>query len=192
MCVLCVVKHGSPLPSRQDLLAMHRANPHGMGFVSKSLHYKGMNFEKFYNRLQFVPKDEAIIIHFRYATHGSVCAENCHPFRKGSMWFAHNGILDIKPRGNMTDSETAFQDILYPMAKEYGIFSDELAATVNEIIGYSKFAFMDKSGDIMMFGDFKKYHGYWCSNLNFVRYTDFMPRFSKSWYVNSYDIRDAV
>ena len=41
---------------------MHKANPHGMGFASKSLHYKGMNFETFYNRLQFVPKNENIII----------------------------------------------------------------------------------------------------------------------------------
>ena len=182
MCVLIIVKHGHPLPSRKELFAMHRANPHGMGFVSKSLHYKGMNFETFYNRLQFVPRDEGIIIHFRYATHGSICTENCHPFKKGGIWFAHNGILDITPRRDMTDSETAFQDILYPVAREYGIFSEELASTVDEIIGCSKFAFMDKSGDIMMFGNFQEYHGYYASNLNFTRYIDISTRFPMSWY----------
>lgn len=181
MCVLVVCKAGHDLPSREDLWAMHKANPHGMGFASKSLHYKGMNFERFYNRLQFVPKDENIIIHFRYATHGSICAKNCHPFRKGKMWFAHNGILDIRPEGDMTDSETAFRNILYPVAKEYGIESDELYATVDDVIGYSKFAFMDKSGDVVTFGDFKEYHNMLCSNLNWVRYIN-RPHFSRAWY----------
>ena len=96
MCVLCVVKAGHNLPSREVLMAMHRANPHGMGFASKSLHYKGMSFERFYNRLQFVPKNESIIIHFRFATHGSVGIKNCHPFYSRRIWFAHNGILDIR------------------------------------------------------------------------------------------------
>lgn len=182
MCVLVIVKAGHPLPSREDLWAMHRANPHGMGFASKSLHYKGMSFERFYNRLQFVPKDENIIIHFRYATHGSVCAKNCHPFKKGQIWFAHNGILDIEPENDMTDSETAFRNILYPVAKEYGIFSDELHYTVDEVIGYSKFALMDKTGDIVMFGNFQEYHGMLCSNLNFIRYVDCRPQFSRAWY----------
>lgn len=181
MCVLCIVKAGHNLPSRKDLWAMHQANPHGMGFASKSLSYKGMSFERFYNRLQFVPKDENIIIHFRYATHGSIGVKNCHPFKKGNIWFAHNGILDINPHGDMTDSETAFRDILYPVAREYGIFSDELYATVDEVIGYSKFAFMDKEGDIVTFGDFKEYHDMLCSNLNFIRYT-MQPVYSNAWY----------
>lgn len=183
MCVLVIVKAGHNLPSREDLMAMHRANPHGMGFASKSLHYKGMNFDTFYNRLQFVPKDEAIIIHFRFATHGSIGAKNCHPFHRGRVWFAHNGILDIIPRGDMTDSETAFQDILYPVVREYGVNSLELAYTANEIIGYSKFAFLDaESGEIRTFGRFEEYNGYLCSNLNFVRYTEPRVRFAGSWW----------
>lgn len=181
MCVLCVCKAGHGLPSRDDLWAMHRANPHGMGFASKSIHYKGMSFETFYNRLQFVPENENIIIHFRYATHGSVCAKNCHPFKRGSLWFAHNGILDISPKGDMTDSETAFNDILYPVAKEYGVRSDEMKYTVADIIGGSKFAFLDKkSGDVSLYGNFQEYHGMLCSNLNFLRYTYREP--FTAWY----------
>lgn len=180
MCVLTIVKAGHSLPSREMLWAMHKANPHGMGFASKSIHYKGMNFERFYNRLQFVPKDENIIIHFRYATHGSVCAKNCHPFKKGSIWFAHNGILDIKPEGDMTDSETAFRNILYPVAKEYGIYSQELYATVDDVIGCSKFAFLDSKGEVVMFGDFQDYNGLLCSNLHWMRYLN-RPHYYKPW-----------
>ena len=183
MCVLCVIKAGHNLPTREDLWAMHKANPHGMGFASKSVSYRGMNFETFYNRLQFVPKDENIIIHFRFATHGSIGVKNCHPFKKGQMWFAHNGILDVTPRGDMTDSETAFQDILYPIAREYGIGSEELHSTVDEIIGYSKFAFLDGEGNVVTFGNFEEYHDMLCSNLNWVHYIEtYRTRYSRAWY----------
>ena len=182
MCVICIVKGGQPLPSREIMRAMYRANPHGMGFVSPSVSYKGMDFSRFYNKLVTVPKGENIIIHFRYATHGSVCAKNCHPFKKGTLWFAHNGILDITPEGDMTDSETAFRNHLYPVAREYGIFSDELAYTVEEIRGTSRFAFMDGDGNVKTFGHFEDYQGMLCSNLNWQRYIYQKPIFSRAWY----------
>ena len=181
MCVLVFVKAGNPLPSYKDLMAMHKANPHGMGFASKSVHYKGMNFVKFYTKLQFVPKDENIIIHFRYATHGSIGAKNCHPFKRGSMWFAHNGILDVTPQDDMTDSETAFRNILYPVAKKYGLNSNELRDSVEGIIGYSKFAFLDKEGNVTLFGRFQEYKGMLCSNLNWVHYTTTQHKYSRAW-----------
>lgn len=171
MCVLVFVPAGSKLPSREELVKMHRQNPDGMGFVSKSMHYKGMNFERFCNRLQFVPEDEDIIIHFRLATHGSVCVQNCHPFHKGGVWFAHNGILDIEPKEDMTDSETAFKDIIYPAIKDYGIDSDEVAWIIEDIIGYSKFAIMGTDGHVRIFGHFEKYHGRYYSHLRHLAYT---------------------
>ena len=179
MCVICYIPAGSNLPSRSELYAMHRQNPHGCGFASKSLHYKGMNFDTMVNRLQFVPKDEDVIIHFRYATHGSICVKNCHPFKKGGIWFAHNGILDIRPIGDMTDSETAFREIIYPQIKEYGIDSDEVAWTIEEIIGSSKFAMLGKDGKVRTFGDFKKRNGRYYSNLRHLNYYTYytMDRF---------------
>ena len=170
MCILVVVPAHAKLPSKNELLAMHRVNPHGMGFACKSMHYKGMNFERFYNRLQFVPEDEDVIIHFRFATHGSIGVKNCHPFYKGGIWFAHNGILDVTPIGDMTDSETAFREIIYPKIQEYGIDSDEVAWTIYEIIGYSKFAILGKDGIVRMFGNFEKYKDRYYSNLRHLSY----------------------
>ncbi len=170
MCVICVIKAGTQLPSKVELYAMHRKNPHGMGFASKSMHYKGMNFERFYNRLQFVPEDEDVIIHFRFATHGSVGVKNCHPFKKGKIWFAHNGILDIEPEGDMTDSETAFRKYIYPTIKTYGIDSDEVRYVIDELIGCSKFAILGEDGRVRMFGDYKKHNGVYYSNLYWQSY----------------------
>ena len=164
MCVICIIPAGQDLPSRQELLDMHYQNPHGCGFVSNSLHYKGMSFETFYKRLQFVPKDEDVMIHFRYATHGSVCAKNCHPFRQGKIWFAHNGILDITPRGDMTDSETAFRDYIYPTIKTYGLDSYETQMVIDDIRGCSRFAILDEEGRAHIYGHYEKYHNRFYSN----------------------------
>lgn len=178
MCVICIVPAGTKLPSKAELLAMHRQNPHGMGFCSKSMSYKGMNFERFYNRLQFVPMDEDVIIHFRFATHGSICVKNCHPFKKGKIWFAHNGILDICPTGDKTDSQTAFDEILYPVIKKYGLDSEELKDEIEEIIDYSKFAFLGDDGKVRMFGSYQKYHGRYYSNMRHLSYSNIYKRVS--------------
>lgn len=47
-------------------------------------------------------------MHFRFATHGSVRNRNCHPFRDGDLFFAHNGVLPYPSVGDRTDSEFAF------------------------------------------------------------------------------------
>lgn len=164
MCVIIFVPAGAKLPSKSELLSAHRLHPHGCGFACKSMHYKGMNFQRFYERLQHTPLNEDLIIHFRYATHGSVGVKNCHPFKYKGMWFAHNGILDIEPREDMTDSETAFRDILAPAAITYGLDSKEFAEIESKVRGSSRFAFIGKDGKGRLFGDFEEYRGRYYSN----------------------------
>lgn len=173
MCVIIIKAAGQQLPTDNELRQAHNRNPHGCGFVSKSHHYKGMNFETFLKHLHEVPTGEACIIHFRLATHGSKCKANCHPFNRGKIWFAHNGILSIKPEGDMTDSETAFQNIIYPAIQKYGFKSSYVTRVVNRIIGYSKFAMMDEKGNVRTFGQFIGYNGRLYSNLNHIRDYDY-------------------
>lgn len=114
------------------------------------------------NRLDFenhlasdIRVDVPAIIHCRIATHGSIKRANCHPFvdKETGVAFAHNGILDIEPIGDWTDSETAFRTRFVPVIKKFGYKSRELAAAVRDIIGGSKFAFLNKNGEIQMFGN---------------------------------------
>ncbi len=171
MCVICYVPKGIETPSKEIITAMHRANSHGMGMCTPTANYKGMSFEALCKQLQKRSIDEPCLLHFRLATHGSVKRANCHPFydKETETYFMHNGILDICPRGDMTDSETAFLDYLAPEIKEFGLDSDELAYTVNYIIGYSKFAFM-QGENVRLFGDFLKRYGVYYSNLRFSYY----------------------
>lgn len=71
-------------------------------------------------------KSKVIIAHIRHATAGSICNENCHPFKKDLLnrdWvFAHNGTLEKLSGHNSTkgttDSEIAF-GMLLEQAESY-------------------------------------------------------------------------
>ncbi len=146
---------------------MYEANPHGMGFCTPSSFCKGMNFDNFTAQLRKRTIDEPCILHFRWATHGSIKRANCHPFNIDDVYFAHNGILDILPIADKTDSETAFIRYLYPCIKRFGLQSSQLAQMAYRLIGGSRFAFMQGS-DVRLFGNFEQMGGCYYSNLRFV------------------------
>lgn len=167
MCVLIVKPSGVKMPSEEILKLANKANPHGCGFATKDRYFKTLNFNQFKYELSNISDDEDCIIHFRYATHGSIKQANCHPFKKNDVIFAHNGILSINPIGDKTDSETAFLQIIYPAIKQYGFGSTEADDAVYSVIGSSRFALM-QGDDIRMYGDFTKFRGVYYSNLRFL------------------------
>lgn len=169
MCVIIIKPAGAKMPTKNELERAYRLNPDGCGFVSESRFYKGLSFTSFYKYLRKVPESEKCIIHFRYATNGSVKKANCHPFRCGDVYFAHNGVLSIRPEGDKTDSETAFQNILMPIIESYGLKSTETKKVVNAIIGGSKFAFM-QGNEIVTFGAYTEYEGRYYSNTRHLIY----------------------
>lgn len=170
------------IPSENELFMAHRIHPHGCGFISSSgLHYRGLDYNKFLTLLQMVPIEDECIIHFRFATHGSVKKSNCHPFEKNGVWFAHNGILDIAPIGDKTDSETAFLKYIYPMIHDYGINSYETFEVIDGIIGGSKFAIM-VDGSVSIFGHFYEHEGRMYSNTrHLVQEKYYSDIFTRIW-----------
>lgn len=171
MCVIIVKPAGVKMPEEYVLKAAYKANPHGCGFVSDNHFVKTMSFNVFMRELSKVETDESCIIHFRLATHGSIKKANCHPFVKDDVFFAHNGILNIAPIGDLTDSETALIKVVHPAIVKYGWGSKEADKIINGLTGgYSKFAIM-KDGDLKLYGDFiKQPDGCFYSNLRFRVY----------------------
>lgn len=168
MCVVIVKPAGVSMPSEAVLRAAYMTNPHGCGFVSENHYFRSLDFNAFMAHIAKVRDDEACIIHFRLATHGSVKKANCHPFRNGDVFFAHNGILDITPQGDMTDSQTAFNRIIYPVISCYGWRSRMVDSVAKVIAGSSKFAML-KGNDIVMVGDFiHDYDGCYYSNMRWT------------------------
>ena len=177
MCVICYVPKGVKTPSLKTLKEMHEANPHGMGFCTPSLYYRGMSFHAFLLQLEKRDINEPLLMHFRLATHGSVRRGNCHPFydKRTDVYFAHNGIVNIKPYKDRTDSETVFRAVFYPYILNYGLHSWQLKEAVQRYSGYSRFAFM-QGDDVMLFGQYEEMDGCYYSNLRF-RWREIERRF---------------
>lgn len=162
------------MPPKAILDRCARLNPHGFGFATKDRIFKTLDFEDFYKQIKTIKQYETAILHFRYATHGSIKLENCHPFRdeESGVSFAHNGILDIKPIKDMTDSETAFRTQIAPIIKANGFQSSEFIFKNYEIIGGSRFAYINSKGEYRLYGTFVQHKGCWYSNRNFLPYIE--------------------
>lgn len=181
MCIICVKPAGVQIPPMAILTRCAALNPHGFGFATKDRVFKTLDPKEFFKELKTIKKSETAILHFRYATHGSIKIENCHPFRddKTGVSFAHNGILGIRPINDMTDSETAFRTRILPTIREYGFGSDEFILENYNIIGCSRFAYINQDGEYSMYGHFVHHRGCWYSNRNFLPYVD---RCSRAYY----------
>lgn len=159
MCIIVYKPAGCRLPADYVLRHCENTNPHGFGFATPTKVFHSMNRRDFERELKAnATVEEPCLIHCRIATHGSIKKSNCHPFvdLESGVAFAHNGMLDIKPIGDKTDSETAFLTRFVPVIREHGIESSEMDRAVDEIIGFSRFIFMNAEGHVRMFGRWYK------------------------------------
>lgn len=177
MCILVVKKKGVDYPSLEQMKNCCKANPHGF---SLSYSYKGrmrtyrtmserdflMEFQKIAER--YPCEDVAMILHARIATHGTISPHNCHCFQGEGLSFAHNGILPIENRGDLTDSETFFRDYFIPEYRKSHQFTDKVVNIINNVIGSSKFAFLQPNGYIHYFGNFINEDGLLFSNYSYL------------------------
>lgn len=172
MCVAIIKPAKQQKPSYETLLACAKANRDGAGFcTSTGKSYHSMSFFKLMSELGKIDDGEAVIIHFRWATHGSICRRNCHPFydKAHGLFFAHNGVLPIEATNDRTDSETFFKDMFLPMLDKYGWDSKTLWDWVNVERGQSRFAFM-RGDEVTRLGHWDNVDGCWYSNLNWQYY----------------------
>lgn len=159
------------MPSADIIEAAHTANPHGCGFVTPSIFYKGLDFETFKKHLAHVTKDEPCIIHFRLATHGSIKRANCHPFREDDIYMAHNGIFHkAKCHSDMTDSETVLITIIAPIIQNLGWNNRMAHRIISETCSNTSRIALMHNGEIRLFGQFYNIDGCYYSNLRFAPY----------------------
>ena len=152
MCLIIYKPAGVESPGRALLERAHFFNHDGCGLCSPNAFYKGLSFEKLATTAAKVGLDEPCLYHFRWATHGSVKRANCHPFFDPATgtFFMHNGVLGVYPKGDMTDSEFVFVRDIVPHLGA-GLDSPDFAKAVCQVIGNSRFAFM-QGRDVRLFG----------------------------------------
>lgn len=171
MCCILYIPANVPTPSKSLLQSVYLSNRDGCGYADSDGHYfRTLSFNEFYKHLKAERKQSAgLIIHFRWATHGSVKVQNCHPFvdNETGIVFAHNGVLPIQSKNDMTDSEIFFRETFIPTYKEYGA-SNTTHLITESVRGSSRFIFM-KDGIVTRMGNWYEHHGIFFSNL-FWRY----------------------
>lgn len=172
MCCILYIPAGVETPSSEHLKQVYLFNRHGCGFAdSDGNHFKSLSFSHFVKRLQKRNINAACIIHFRLATHGSVCLENCHPFydEAHDIWFAHNGVLDIESHDNMTDSEIFFRERFIPeLEYRENDYDDVNLWRYTELYrGASRFIFM-RGKEVKLLGKWQEIDGIYYSNLNWA------------------------
>lgn len=185
MCVIIFKPANVQKPSYETLEACYYRNSDGIGFCTESgTIRKTMNFQTFIHCFDEVDDREAAIIHFRWATHGSIAPKNCHPFydRAHDVYFAHNGIIDIRATRDRTDSETWFTDRFIPMLEQYGWDSKTLWDWVRVEAAGNRFVFM-RQGEVKRFGTWHEVGGCYFSNLNW-QFTPCWPAYGQYRYGN--------
>lgn len=178
MCIIVIKEKGIAFPSAATIKNCCDNNPDGFsmawsdnGEVQTFRTLDKAAFMRAYKYLyKHLDKKESLIIHARIKTHGSVSLGNCHCWESSGVVFAHNGVLSIQNRGDLTDSETFFRDIFLPIWNGSKHNWKECEKAINAVIGVSRFAFLDeKNGDIIHYGNFYNRNGILYSNTSFER-----------------------
>lgn len=176
MCVIIAKAKSVNAPTIKTIKDAINANPDGFSIVwahdGKLETFKTMKANEMidYYTKHFVELDKnAFVFHARIATNGSKGLKNCHGWKtlNGRAAFFHNGVLSLRSRGDMTDSETFLRDIYEPIALTSGHKKAERA--IEACIGSSKFAFISDEGVIRLYGHYIDRDGVKFSNLNHER-----------------------
>lgn len=148
----------------------------GMAYISQEtgeiVVFKTMHFKDFYPVYKEAfrdNKESPFLIHFRIATKGKVNEDNCHPFViDENHVFIHNGTITpvpVDPKGEVSDTRI-FNEMILKKLPNGWVVNDGIKAMVEEFIGKSKLAVLNRNGDVHLYnekdGSWKE--GVWFSN----------------------------
>ena len=187
MCLL-LFKPADKIVPDKHLVVADRNNPHGCGIavamgdriiIEKAPSWGAEEIIKLLNKYEGHP----VIVHFRYATHGSKNVENTHPFRLNDDWVAaHNGVIsNVKTLDDESDTRAFLRLNVIPMLENKWKLTDAdvLKLLAQEMGTSNKMTFMDKEGNIAIANESQGHwkEGIWYSNggyntCNYYGYAD--------------------
>lgn len=178
MCIIVYVPSEMNLPTKEILEHCWDQNPHNGGFmyirnnrvVIEKWDKKDNFIDAVYARKAELP-DTPIVMHMRFATHGSVRIDNTHPFRVNKrMAFVHNGTIgrlspDKQKDGDISDTRKFKEHILKRLPHNF-LDSFLIRMFLEHYIGYSKIVIMENSGEVTILNEDKGewVEGIWFSN----------------------------
>lgn len=140
MCIIAAKPAGIPMPSQEQIEVMWHNNPDGGGIMylkdgSVCIDKGYMCLADYMRRLgelreQIDLTASPVVLHFRIASAGGVCAPNCHPFPltssekiirqlhcKTTVGIAHNGNIHGYGNSQLSDTMQYIMLQLAPMSK---------------------------------------------------------------------------
>jgi glutamine phosphoribosylpyrophosphate amidotransferase len=190
MCIIIYKPKGRDLSREleKNLITSHENNFDGCGFMHNGKDEKEvtinkgfMCIEELFDALKTIDaKNKNIVFHFRYATHGEILPENCHPFPvtenekelrqleiSCDAGIAHNGVISFcsDKKSRLSDSQIFIKDYLSKLSN-----SLENPALHELIVQWTESKFVIMTNDkVYLLGDFIKDKGIFYSNTSYKR-----------------------
>lgn len=201
MCIIICKPIDKKLPQKQILKNCFINNDDGAGFsfVKDNRIYISKGYSKFKpffrDVIKNVKDNTPAILHFRIASVGKVSDANCHPFiisedkeeinktvncTKKPV-FAHNGTLPIKESNGKSDTRQYAHIIGDPLIRNNIFRNGSLRKILAGSIGLGRMAFMNRKGEIRLFGDFEEEDGLFFSNHSYKYRTSFVSNYKGGW-----------
>jgi len=197
VCIICCKPRGLALPSDEIITQMFTHNNDGFGLA---YHHKGdkrvtirkgaMTLAEARAMIAHItrPKEANVLLHFRTATEGKVCAENCHPYPLSKLdryltatslqvpvAIAHNGIISfkrlfekgLKRERQFSDTQKFIKHFLSGMGMT--MLNKQVTKLIHEYVG-GKFALLTPQG-FHFIGDFERDKGLSYSNFGYKMFS---------------------
>ncbi len=180
MCIAIYKPTGTEI-SADRLERCWNHHPHGGGLAVPDgdggvLVRKAMTWAEFATHWDDLSDPAApMLVHFRWATHGAVNVDNCHPHRiADDLVMIHNGVIHpMADHASEQDSDTvAFVDRVLRQMPIEAITSAGVTALLDNYIGRSRLAFLNGRGDVSIVGETRGVwadDGCWYSNDTYHR-----------------------
>lgn len=188
MCIIAIQPTGTKI-KENILRTCWDANNDGAGImyvdngkiiVQRELH----NFNEFMRIKRNADKIGGnIVLHFRIATSGGINEKNLHPFKiNESVYFCHNGILDINVPINSPINDTQIFNNYFMKGLPTQFYNNN---AIMQLLEYSigernKFVFLDNTGQFHILNERAGIwdEGAWYSNQSYKKY-DYKNTYSK-------------
>lgn len=179
MCIIAAKPAGIPMPSLEQIEVMWHNNPDGGGIMylrdgSVCIDKGYMRLADYMQRLEELREQidltaSPVVLHFRIASAGGICAPNCHPFPltssekiirqlhcKTTVGIAHNGNIHGYGNSQLSDTMQYIMLQLAPMSKVVPQFWKNrycLEMIINAMRG-SWLVLLAEDGSLTTLGDF--------------------------------------
>lgn len=206
MCIIAVKKPGIDLPKADWLKNCAANNRDGIGIMYHKPNTQEVIIKKDFADVQAlqayltanINKEDALVVHFRLATHGKKDIGNRHPFplttersllRQANVLcsyaLVHNGILtQFLRHEKFSDTQKFVLNIMGDEHIKQNLGTKAIDTLLTNFLGTDKLAIMRYDGTIFLYGEFTEDEGILFSNSGYKFVYSYITKTDKSWQKN--------